>query len=278
MTEIDAPMPDDGWICRPCGLETLPVPGGGPPIRLVGVTKVLEGNTVLDGVNLEIPPRRITAIIGLSGAGKSVMLKHMIGLERPDAGQVLVDGADLSRLSKNELNRIRRRFGMLFQGGALFDSLNVFENVAFPLREKTGLGETEIRERVRERLAQVGLEGAGEKYPDELSGGMVRRVALARAMVMDPEILLLDEPTTGLDPIIRNSILSLICHTYHRYCFTMVMISHDIPEIFRWSHYVVVMQGGKVVASAPSGEVFRSPDPFVQQLIRGDISGPVHLM
>ena len=278
MTEIDAAMTENGWICRPCGMDTLPVPGGGPPIRLVGVTKVLDGKTVLDGVNLEIPPRRITAIIGLSGAGKSVMLKHMIGLAMPDAGQVLVDGVDLAQLSRKELNRIRRRFGMLFQGGALFDSLNVFENVAFPLREKSGLREAEIRERVRQRLAQVGLEAAEEKFPDELSGGMVRRVALARAMVMDPEILLLDEPTTGLDPIIRTSILSLICHTYHRHGFTMVMISHDIPEIFRWSHYVVVLQDGKVVASAPSGEVFRSLDPFVQQLIRGDISGPIHLM
>ena len=259
-------------------METLPVPGAGSPIRLVGITKILDGKTVLDGVSLEIPPRRITAIIGLSGAGKSVMLKHMIGIARPDAGQVLVDGVDLARLSRKELNKIRRRFGMLFQGGALFDSLNVFENVAFPLREKSRLGEAEIRERVRERLAQVGLEAAEEKFPDELSGGMVRRVALARAMVTDPEILLLDEPTTGLDPIIRYSILNLICHTYHQHGITMVMISHDIPEIFRWSHHVVVMHDGKVVVSESSGEVFRSPDPFVQQLIRGDISGPVQMM
>jgi phospholipid/cholesterol/gamma-HCH transport system ATP-binding protein len=278
MTEIDASMPDNGWICRPCGLEALPPPGGGPPIRLVGVTKALDGKTVLDDVTLEIPARRITAIIGLSGAGKSVMLKHMIGLERPDAGQVLVDGLDLARLSRKELHRIRERFGMLFQGGALFDSLTVFENVAFPLREKFRLGEQEIRKKVRERLARVGLESAEEKFPDELSGGMVRRVALARAMVTDPEILLLDEPTTGLDPIIRTSILNLICHTYHRFCLTMVMISHDIPEIFRWSHHVVVVHGGKVVASAPSGEVFRSSEPFVQQLIRGDVAGPVPVM
>jgi phospholipid/cholesterol/gamma-HCH transport system ATP-binding protein len=271
-------MTNDGWICRPCGLETLPDSTGGPAIRLVNVVKALDGKTVLDGISLEIPRRRITAVIGLSGAGKSVMLKHMIGLARPDAGQILVDGVDLARLTKRELYRVRRRFGMLFQGGALFDSITVFENVAFPLREKSGLGEEEIRERVLERLAQVGLEGAGKKFPDELSGGMVRRVALARAMVTDPEILLLDEPTTGLDPIIRNSILSLICHTYHKHCFTTVMISHDIPDIFCWSHHVVVLQGGKVVLSGPAEEVYRTTDPFVRQLISGDISGPVHLM
>jgi phospholipid/cholesterol/gamma-HCH transport system ATP-binding protein len=271
-------MTENGWICRPCGLEKLPMPDGGPAIRLVNLVKTLDGKTVLDGVNLEIPRQRITAVIGLSGAGKSVMLKHMIGLEKPDEGQVFVDGVELTRLSKRELYRIRQRFGMLFQGGALFDSLNVFENVAFPLREKGGAGEDGIRERVVQLLAQVGLNGAGEKYPDELSGGMVRRVALARAMVMDPEILLLDEPTTGLDPIIRTSILSLICHTYHKHCFTMVMISHDIPDIFCWSHHVVVLHDGKVVVSAPSDEVFHSSDPFVQQLLRGDIAGPVHLM
>jgi len=269
---------DKSWICEPCGLETLPDHGGEPVIRLVDLEKTMDGRKVLDGITLDIPPRRITAIIGLSGAGKSVMLKHMIGLIRPDRGRVLVDGVDISRLSRKELYHVRRRFGMLFQGGALFDSLTVYENVAFPLEERTNLGEREIRERVLFRLAQVGLEEAQGKYPDELSGGMVRRVAFARAMVTDPEIILFDEPTTGLDPIIRNSILNLICHTYHRNSFTMVMISHDIPEIFQWSHYVVVIHDGKVIEAAPTGEVVRSVNPFVQQLIRGDIAGPVHLM
>ena len=271
-------MNDKSLACEPCGLETLPDPVGEPVIRLVGVEKTLDGKKVLNGIDLDIPRQRITAIIGLSGAGKSVMLKHMIGLLRPDRGQVLVDGVDISRLSRDRLNKVRRRFGMLFQGGALFDSLTVFENVAFPLREKTDLGAEQIRERVMERLAQVGLEGAEGKFPDELSGGMVRRVAFARAMVMDPEIILFDEPTTGLDPIIRNSILNLICHTYHQHAFTMVMISHDIPEIFLWSHYVVVLHDGKVIEAAPTAEVVRSVNPFVQQLIRGDITGPVHLM
>ncbi len=271
-------MNDNSWICEPCGLEGLPDPDGEPILRLVNVVKTLDGKKVLDGVTLDIPRRRITAIIGLSGAGKSVMLKHMIGLIRPDHGQVLVDGSDVSRLSRAELYQVRRRFGMLFQGGALFDSLTVYENVAFPLRERTGLPEEKIRERVLDRLAQVGLAEARGKYPDELSGGMVRRVAFARAMVTDPEIILFDEPTTGLDPIIRNSILNLICHTYHRHGFTMVMISHDIPEIFQWSHHVVVLHDGKVIEAAPTADVLGSVNPFVQQLIRGDITGPVHLM
>jgi phospholipid/cholesterol/gamma-HCH transport system ATP-binding protein len=239
---------DSSFVCEPCGLEALPAPDGKPVIRLVDVEKTLDGKKVLDG------------------------------LIRPERGQVLIDGVDISRLSRGNLYKARRRFGMLFQGGALFDSLTVFENVAFPLQEKTGMGKGEIRERVLTRLAQVGLEEAQGKYPDELSGGMVRRVAFARAMVTDPEIILFDEPTTGLDPIIRNSILNLICHTYHQHGFTMVMISHDIPEIFQWSHYVVVLHGGKVVEAGPTAEVVRSVNPFVQQIIRGDITGPVHLM
>ncbi len=265
-------------VCEPCGLEKLPAPDEAPVIRLAGVEKSLDGKKVLAGIDLDIPRRRITAIIGLSGAGKSVLLKHMIGLMKPDRGQVLVDGADIGRLSRRDLYRLRQRFGMLFQGGALFDSLTVFENVAFPLRERTALPEAEVRARVGERLAQVGLDGQEGKYPDELSGGMVRRVALARAMVTDPEIILFDEPTTGLDPIIRNSILNLICHTYHRHGFTMVMISHDIPEIFQWCHHVAVVHDGRVIETGPTDGVVKSVNPFVQQLIRGDIAGPVHLM
>lgn len=271
-------MNDDAWVCEPCGLKELPSPEGGPIIRFVDVVKRLNGKIVLDRVGLDIPRRRITAIIGLSGAGKSVTLKTMIGLVRPEEGRVLVDGMDIFGLSRQELYKVRERFGMLFQGGALFDSLTVFENVAFPLREKTALGEDAIRDRVRELLLHVGLDGSQEKFPDELSGGMVRRVALARAMVTDPEIILFDEPTTGLDPIIRNAILNLICQTYYRHGFTMVMISHDIPDIFQWCHHVVVLHAGRVISAGPTQIVVKDPNPVVQQLIRGDISGPVHLM
>ncbi len=253
--------------------------GAGEPIlRLVGVEKTFDGKKVLDGVTLDIPRERITAIIGLSGAGKSVLLKHMIGLLRPDRGQVIVDGTDINRLSKRGLYEIRRRFGMLFQSGALFDSLTVFENVAVPLREKTDLPEGEIRERVLRILRTVGLEGADEKYPDELSGGMMRRVALARAVVTDPEIILFDEPTTGLDPIIRNSILGLVRRTYEESRFTMVMVSHDIPDIFHYCHYVAVVHAGKVVETGAPDEVRNSINPFVRQLVDGAAEGPIQLV
>jgi phospholipid/cholesterol/gamma-HCH transport system ATP-binding protein len=269
---------DRDFSCEPCSVGPPGDPEGAPILRLVGVDKVLDGKKVLDDIDLDIPRNRITAIIGLSGAGKSVLLKHMIGLLKPDRGQVLLDGVDLCRLSRKELYETRRRFGMLFQSGALFDSLDVFGNVAFPLREKTMLGEAQIRERVHGILRKVGLDEAGEKFPDELSGGMIRRVALARAMVMDPEIILFDEPTTGLDPIIRNSILNLICRTFQDHKFTMVMISHDIPDIFHWCHHVVVLHGGKVIEAGPPDSVRDSANPFVRQLVEGDIHGPVHVM
>lgn len=248
-----------------------------PILRLTGVETTLEGRKVLDGVTLDIPRGRITAIIGLSGAGKSVLLKHMIGLMKPGRGRITVDGADINRLPKRKLYEIRRRFGMLFQSGALFDSLNVYDNVAFPLREKTDLGEEAIREKVVGILRTVGLENAQGKYPSELSGGMVRRVALARAVVMSPEIILLDEPTTGLDPIIRTSILNLIWTTHEKFRYTMVMVSHDIPDIFRYCHHVVVVNGGKVVEVGPPEQIRNTIDPLVRQLLDGDLSGPLRL-
>jgi phospholipid/cholesterol/gamma-HCH transport system ATP-binding protein len=272
-------VPDGkGGICEPCSLEPITGERREPILRMVGVEKTLDGRKVLDGVTLEVPRGQITAIIGLSGAGKSLLLKHMIGLMTPDRGQVLLEDIDINRLSRRELYEVRKRFGMLFQSGALFDSLTVFENVAFPLREITGMDEREIGEKVRRILRNVGLEESGEKFPDELSGGMVRRVALARAVVMDPEIILFDEPTTGLDPIIRNSILNLICRTYHEHHFTMVMISHDLPDIFHWCHHVVVVHNGKVVEVGMPWEIRNSTNPIVRQLVEGDIFGPLQLM
>lgn len=266
------------WVCKSCSVEPYTGEKREPVLRLIDVEKTLDGRKVLDGVTLEIPRSQITAIIGLSGAGKSLLLKHMIGLMKPDRGQVLLDGVDINRLSREGLYEARKRFGMLFQTGALFDSLTVFENVAFPLRERTDMAEGELREKVRRILRHVGLENAEEKFPDELSGGMVRRVALARAVVMDPEIILFDEPTTGLDPIIRNSILHLICRTYHEHHFTMVMISHDLPDIFQWCQNVVVVHDGKVVEVGTPVEIRTSANPFVRQLVDGDIAGPVQLM
>ncbi len=247
-------------------------------IRFENVEKSLDGRKVLDNLNLEIPANKITAIIGISGGGKSVTLKHMVGLMKPDKGEVWVGDQPLGRLSTRKLNHVRRRFSMLFQEGALFDSLNVTDNVAFPLRETTRLHEEEILRRVELCLQEVNLVGMGNKYPDELSGGMRKRAALARALVTQPEIILLDEPTAGLDPIIENSIHYLICDTFMRTRYTTVFISHAVPAIFDWCHHVVVLHRGRVLASGPSLEIRNSSDPTIKQFISGDLDGPIQVI
>jgi phospholipid/cholesterol/gamma-HCH transport system ATP-binding protein len=244
-------------------------------IKLVGVKKTLGGQPVLQGVDLIIPPGKLTTIIGRSGEGKSVLLKHMIGLLQPDEGQVWVDGTEISRLRGRALNEVRKRFAMLFQGAALFDSLTVFENVAFPLREKLRLKGPEVARRVEEKLEQVGLAGMGHKFPAELSGGMRKRAGLARALVMQPEIILFDEPTTGLDPLMAKSIHDLITSMQRKFGFTAVMVSHEIPEIFGFSDYVAMLKGGKIVAMAEPVEFQRTPDPEVKEFI--SVGGTVPL-
>ena len=244
-------------------------------IRTVNLHKSFGQQHVLAGVNLEIPDGAIYVIIGRSGAGKSCLLKHFIGLLRPDQGEVWVDGEEVSTLRGRALNSVRARFGMLFQGGALFDSLTVYDNVAFPLREKTRLSEAVIRAKVHERLAQVGLSGVNHKFPSELSGGMRKRAALARALVSEPEILLFDEPTTGLDPIRVNAIHQLIPDLHHLLHFTAVVVSHEIPEIFSLASHVAMLHGGVIVATGTPAEIQASPDPVVQQFISGQIEGPI---
>ena len=203
-------------------------------IKIINLTKSFGGHKVLDGINLTMPTGQITVVIGKSGVGKSVLLKHIIGLLKPDSGQIFVDGQDMSLLAGRQLRQFKRRFGVLFQGGALFDSLNVFENIAFPLREKTRLTEAEIAKRVRERLVQMSLTSEVEtKFPDELSGGMKKRVALARAMIQEPEIMFYDEPVTGLDPPMTNTVFHLITKTHQESGYTALMVSHDIPEVFQ---------------------------------------------
>ena len=246
-------------------------------IRVVNLHKSFGSQRVLTGVNLEIPDGAIYAIIGGSGAGKSCLLKHVIGLLRADRGEVWVDGEKLSALRGRALNRVRARFGMLFQGGALFDSLSVYDNVAFPLREKTRLSEQDIREKVHERLAQVGLPGADEKFPSELSGGMRKRAALARALVSEPEILLFDEPTTGLDPIRVNAIHQLILDLHRLLHFTAVVVSHEIPEIFSLATHVAMLHKGEIVAAGTALEMQASTNPVVQQFISGRIDGPIEI-
>ncbi len=239
-------------------------------IKLVGVEKALGGQPVLQGVNLTVPQGKLTTIIGPSGEGKSVLLKHMIGLMHPDRGEVWVDGIELTRLHGTALNDVRKRFAMLFQSAALFDSLTVFENVAFPLREKLRLPDREVRPRVEEKLSQVGLAGMGHKYPAELSGGMKKRAGLARALVMEPEIILFDEPTTGLDPLMANTIHELIVSMHQRFGFTAVMVSHEIPEIFAISDWVAMLKGGRITLMAPSGEFQRTTDAVVREFISAE--------
>ncbi len=244
-------------------------------IKLIGVEKTLGGQPVLRGVDLEIPKGKLTTIIGRSGEGKSVLLKHMIGLLQPDRGEVWVDGVDISRLRGKALNEVRKRFAMLFQGAALFDSLTVFENVAFPLREKLRLKDPEVTRRVNEKLEQVGLAGMGHKYPAELSGGMKKRAGLARALVMEPEIILFDEPTTGLDPLMAKQIHDLIIGMQRTFGFTAVMVSHEIPEIFGISDWVAMLKEGKIVAMAPAAEFQRIEDPEVREFISVGVVTPV---
>jgi len=244
-------------------------------LKLIGVTKTLGMQPVLQGIDLTIPSGKLTTIIGRSGEGKSVLLKHMIGLLQPDQGKVWVDDVDISRLKGHALNEVRKRFAMLFQGAALFDSMTVNENVAFPLREKLRMNGADVSTRVDEMLEQVGLVGMGHKFPAELSGGMRKRAGLARALVMRPEIMLFDEPTTGLDPLMAKSIHDLITGTQRKYGFTAVMVSHEIPEIFGISDYVAMLKKGKIALMAPAAEFQETTDPDIKEFI--SVGGTVAL-
>ncbi|MEX0830166.1 MAG: ATP-binding cassette domain-containing protein [Nitrospirales bacterium] len=242
-------------------------------IQLKGVEKTLGGQTVLRGVDLDIPKGDITTIIGPSGEGKSVLLKHIIGLMQPDRGQVLIDGVDLAKIHAQALNEIRKKFAMLFQSAALFDSLNVFDNVAFPLKEKRLVSESDIQRYVPEMLERVGLGKMGHKFPAELSGGMKKRAGLARALVMGPEIILFDEPTTGLDPLMAHSIHDLILAMHKAFGFTGIMVSHEIPKIFSISDWVAMLKNGKILAMARSAEFQRLSDPLVREFISVPYAG-----
>lgn len=247
-------------------------------ITLRNVHKSFGSQKVLDGLNLEIPDGKITAIIGPSGEGKSVLLKHLIGLLQPDSGQVQVDGESLLGLRRSQLNLIREKFGMLFQNVALFDSMTCFENVAFPLQEKTKLPRDEIRRRVLSALEDVGLKNVEDKFPDELSGGMKKRVGLARAVVLNPKIILFDEPTTGLDPIIKSAIHQLIKDTHAKFGFTAVIVSHEIPEIFDVAQNVAMLYKGKILQHGSSDEIRKSEHPAVRQFISGSLDGPIRMI
>jgi phospholipid/cholesterol/gamma-HCH transport system ATP-binding protein len=247
-------------------------------IKVVDLHKSFGGQAVLKGINLELETGKITTIIGGSGSGKTVLLKHLNALLLPDRGSVLVDGKDITKLGERQLNEVRQKFGVLFQGAALLDSMTLYDNVAFPLREKTKMSESEIRKRVEERLAQVGLAGMGYKYPAEVSGGMKKRAGLARALAVEPEIVLFDEPTTGLDPLLGNSIHQLIRKVHPTFGFTGVIVSHDIPEVFKISDRVAMLANGVIVEVGSTEEFVASKNPVVRQFLQKDIEGPLSVL
>ena len=244
-------------------------------IELIHVSKRFGEAQVLKDVSLSVAKGEMLALIGRSGEGKSVLLKHIAGLLRPDSGSVVLDGQHLEKLSGRGLRALRSRIGFVFQGGALFDSMTVQENVACPLQEKTHLPEADIRAKVFEGLAQVGLTGAENKHPSELSGGMVKRTALARVLVTNPEIVLFDEPTTGLDPIISNAILDLIQACHQRFHFTGVIISHQMSDVFRIAQRVAMLHGGRIRLHGTPAEFQNTEDAVVRQFITGSRSGPL---
>lgn len=236
-------------------------------ITLENISKSFGRQKVLDELNLSLESKKITVIIGQSGGGKSVLLKHIIGLVKPDSGRILIDDIDISRLNEEELNEMRKNFGMLFQEAALFDSMTVGENVAFPLNEHRRLPKIEVQRIVTEKLLQVGLTGVTEKMPSELSGGMRKRVGLARALALDPKIILFDEPTTGLDPIMCDAIDQLILETQKKTGATCVVISHDIESTFKIAHRIAMLYNGKIIEYGSPDDIRSSDNPVLRQFV-----------
>ena len=244
-------------------------------IKLQGVRKSFAGKEVLRGLDLDIPRGQTMVIVGGSGTGKSVTLKHMVGLLRPDEGDVLVDGESVSQARGRDLERLRQKFGLLFQSGALLAWMDVAENIALPLYEKTKLGDAEIQEKVKHTLALLNLQGAERKRPSELSGGMRKRVALARAIITEPEILLYDEPTSGLDPLMSRHVDQLISSMQQKLGITSVVVTHDLVSAFTIGAQVAMLHQGRVELVAPPAEFRASANPIVQEFIRAQFAtGP----
>jgi phospholipid/cholesterol/gamma-HCH transport system ATP-binding protein len=249
--------------------------GSTDAIEFIDVKKSFGRNTILNGLNLGIPDDQISMILGPSGTGKSVCIKHMVGLLYPDEGDVLVHGQSVPNLQDDELFEMRKKFGVLFQDGALFGSMNLFDNVAFPLRQHTDKGEDEIHEIVSRRLREVGLSGAGDKMPNELSGGMRKRAGFARALVLEPDIVLFDEPDSGLDPVRTALLCELIKEIHQENGGAYVVITHDIMSARRVADYIAVLWKGRIVESGPASELFNSPNQFVRQFLSGEAQGPL---
>ncbi len=237
-------------------------------IEFKNVTKRFGDRTILDQVNLEVYDGQVTTIIGKSGTGKSVLLKHMIGLLSPTEGNILFRGKLIDGMSQNELDEFRSQFSYCFQNNALFDSHTVFENIALPLQQTTKMDERDIDNKVMEKIDQLELSEVPHKYPSELSGGMQKRVALARALITDPKIVLFDEPTTGQDPIRKNAILSMIVQNQKKFGFTTIMISHDIPDVFFISDRILVLYDGQVIFQGPYHEIDQLEHPMVDEFVK----------
>jgi phospholipid/cholesterol/gamma-HCH transport system ATP-binding protein len=244
-------------------------------IEFIDVHKAFGHNKVLRGLNLGIPEGQISMILGPSGTGKSVCIKHMVGLLYPDQGDVIVHGESVPSLPDAELFEMRKKFGVLFQDGALFGSMNLYDNVAFPLRQHTEKGEEEIAEIVNGRLREVGLGNANEKMPNELSGGMRKRAGFARSLVLDPEIVLFDEPDSGLDPVRTALLCELIKEIHAENGGAYVVITHDIMSARRVAEHIAVLWKGRIVESGPAQELFDSENPFVRQFLSGASAGPL---
>ena len=249
--------------------------GSTDAIEFIDVKKSFGRNTILNGLNLGIPDNQISMILGPSGTGKSVCIKHMVGLLYPDEGDVLVHGESVPEMVDDQLFEMRKKFGVLFQDGALFGSMNVLDNTAFPLRQHTDKGEDEIMEIVQRRLREVGLSGATDKMPNELSGGMRKRAGFARALVLDPDIVLFDEPDSGLDPVRTALLCELIQEVHAENGGAYVVITHDIMSARRVADYIAVLWKGRIVESGPASELFNSPNQFVRQFLSGEARGPL---
>ena len=255
--------------------------GGGRPskapaaIEFIDVHKSFGRNHVLRGLNMEIPEEQISMILGPSGTGKSVCIKHIVGLLYPDEGDVIVHGESIPSLPDADLFELRKKFGVLFQDGALFGSMNLYDNVAFPLRQHTEKSEEEIAEIVSRRMNEVGLGGEGTKMPNELSGGMRKRAGFARALVLDPEIVLFDEPDSGLDPVRTALLCELIKEIHAENGGAYVVITHDIMSARRVAEHISVLWKGRIVESGPASELFASENPFVRQFLSGESQGPL---
>ena len=244
-------------------------------IRVANLHKSFKANHVLRGVHLEVEPGESMVVIGGSGSGKTVLIKCIIGLIRPDEGQIYVDGLEITSLNEQKMNEVRKKFGMLFQGGALFDSMRIWENVGFGLRQQNRLNEEEVKRIASEKLRLVGLKNIEDLMPAELSGGMKKRVSLARAIAMEPEILLYDEPTTGIDPIMADAINSLIVQMREKLNVTSIAITHDMKSAYKIADRIAMLFQGKIIEVGTTEEIKNSPNPIVQQFIQGKSEGPV---